>query len=153
MALTEFSTLTSIQQRTNAQRVLGWTDDDDDSTPDSATLTQGYQFASGLIFEHLNQRYGETELASWTISTAPARLLAISDDLCIWYFSGKNSSQNDLIEEIYLKAIASLEAIRDKISDLYGVSESVAGTSETVSGDDLVDPFEVDGEAPIYYNE
>ena len=153
MALTEFSTLTTIQQRTNTQRILGWTDDVDDSTPDAATLTQGYQFASGLIFESLQKRYGETELASWTISTAPARILAISDDLCIWYFSSKNSSQNKLIEEKYQRALASLEAIREGTSALYGASEGTTDTSETVSGDDLVNPFLVDDADPVYFNE
>lgn len=153
MALEEFSTLASIQQRANSKRILGWTDKDGDSIPDPATLSQGYQFASGVIFEYLNKRYGEAELASWTISTAPARVLAISDDLCIWYFSSSNNSQNELISILYDAAITSLTAIRDKQSDLYGATEGVDGTSETVSGDDLVDPFLVDGEELVYFNE
>jgi len=132
MALPEFSTLTSIQQRANAKRVLGWTDKDGDTVPDPGTLTQGYQYATGVIFSYLNTRYGETVLEAWTISTAPARILALSDDLCIYYFSSSNNAQNPLVLRLYNDAIAALERIRDNVESLYGVVE------------DMSDKYEVD---------
>jgi len=126
MALPEFSTLTSIQLRANAKRIKGWTDKDKDSIPDTDTLTAGFQYASGVIFEYLNRRYGETELAGWTISTAPPRILAISDDLCIHWFSSSNDRQNPLIRELYTDAIATLERILTGKVSLYGVVEDVS---------------------------
>jgi phage gp36-like protein len=125
MALPEFSTLQSVQTRANSKRIKGWTDKDKDSIPDPDTLTAGFQYASGLIFEYLVQRYGETQLAAWTSADCPARLLAISDDLCLHYFSSANYAQNDLIIEIYRGAIQSLENIRDYKVGLYGATESM----------------------------
>ena len=126
MALPEFSTLTSVQLRANAKRIKGWTDKDKDSIPDTDTLTAGFQYASGVIFEYLNRRYGETELADWTISTAPPRILAISDDLCIYWFSSSNNSQNDVTQRLYADAIVTLERIRDGSVSLYGVVEDMS---------------------------
>ena len=125
MSLPEFSTLTSIQLRANSKRIKGWTDKDGDTIPDSDTLTAGFQYASGLIFEYLVHRFGETQIEEWTISTCPARLKAISDDLCIHYFSSSNNSQNELIRQLYDDAIQSLTAIRDSQAGLYGATEDM----------------------------
>lgn len=125
MALPVFSTLTSVQTRANSRRIKGWTDKDKDTIPDPATLTAGFQYASGLIYEYLVQRYGETQLAAWTIANCPARLLAISDDLCLHYFSSANYAQNDLIIEIYREAISSLQAISKYEVGLYGATEDM----------------------------
>lgn len=125
MALPVFSTLTTVQVRANVKRIQGWTDKDRDSTPDPATLTAGFQYASGLIFEYLVQRFGETQLAAWTSATCPPRILAISDDLCIYWFSSSNNAQNPLIRQLYEDAIASLEAIRDYKVGLYGATEDM----------------------------
>ena len=144
MALTEFSTQASVEARANSARVKLWTDKNRDGTPDPATLTQGFQFATGLIFEYLTQRYGEAELSVWTISTAPARVLRISDDLCMWYFSSGNQSQNPLIQAIYNAAIDSLESIRDYTSVLYGATEAVDGNSAT---EEIESPFD-----KVYFN-
>jgi hypothetical protein len=122
MSLEVFSTQTTLENRKDALGLLTWTDDDDDDTPDSATLAQAFQEASGKIFEYLLPRYGETELASWTISTAPDRILRISDDLCIRFVATRHHSQNELIQTIYDEAIESLRAIRDHESGLYGAS-------------------------------
>jgi len=147
MALPEFSTLTTVQQRANSKRILGWTDNNNDSIPDPGKLTQGYQFASGLVFSYLTRRYGETVLAAWTISTAPGRVLAISDDLCVYWFSSSNNAQSELINHIYLEAIAALERIRDGVDDLYGVTEDM---SERAEVDDADSSFDED---ITYYNE
>ena len=144
MALTEFSTQATVEARANSARVKLWTDKNRDGTPDPVTLTQGFQFATGLIFEYLTQRYGEAELSAWTIATAPARVLRISDDLCIWYFSSGNQSQNPLIQAIYDAAIDSLESIRDYNSSLYGAVEAVDGNSVT---EDPESPFD-----KVYFN-
>lgn len=125
MALPEFSTLASVQLRANSKRIKGWTDKDKDSIPDPDTLTAGFQFASGLIFEYLVQRFGETQLAAWTSITCPARILAISDDICIHYFSSSNHAQNELIRQLYNDAIKSLENIRDYKAGLYGATEDM----------------------------
>ena len=146
MALEEFSTLLSIQQRANEKRILGWTDKNKDDIPDPGTLTQGFQEVTGIMFEYLNKRYGETALATWTISLAPARLLSISDDLCLWYFGTSNNAQAVLLRTIYEDAIASLEKIRDGINDLYGATEDM---SDRFVVEDLEDGYE----ELIYYNE
>lgn len=146
MALNPLSTQASVEARASAARVLLWTDKDDDDTPDPVTLDQGFQFAAGLILEYCNQRYGETEAGGWTLTTAPARILRISDDLCMWYFSSGNFSQNPLIETIYNAAIASLEGIRDKTVSVYGAVEGVTGTSDT---DEPTNPFD----DRTYFNE
>jgi hypothetical protein len=125
MALPEFSTLTSVQLRANKKRIKEWTDKDGDSIPDSDTLTAGFQYAAGLAFEYLVPRFGETQLADWTISDCPARLLAISDDLCIHYFSSSNNAQNKLVRQLYDDAIQSLIAIRDYKVGLYGATEDM----------------------------
>jgi phage gp36-like protein len=125
MALPEFSTLESTQLRANAKRIKGWTDKDKDTTPDTDTLTAGFQYASGVIFEYLTRRFGETQLASWTLANCPPRLLSISDDLCLYYFSSMNNSQNTLIKDLYDNAIASLNAIGSGAVMLYGATEDV----------------------------
>jgi len=125
MALPEFSTLESVQTRANSRRIKGWTDKDKDSIPDPATLTAGFQYASGLIFEYLVPRFGEPQLAAWTIDDCPPRLLAISDDICIHYFSSANFGQNELIRQLYEDAIMSLENIRDYKVGLYGATEDM----------------------------
>jgi len=147
MALTEFSTLTTVQQRANSKRVLGWTDKNSDTIPDPGTLTQGYQFASGLIFSYLTRRYGETVISAWTISTAPERVLSISDDLCVYWFSSSNNSQSPLLLQLYQEALLSLERIRDGVDDLYGVTEDL---SERTEVDDADSSFDAD---IVYYNE
>jgi len=145
MDLTAFSTQATVEARASSARVKLWTDKNKDGTPDPDTLTQGFQFATGLIFEKLQQRYGETELASWTISTAPARILRISDDLCMWVFSSGLNAQNPLIQVIYDEAIQSLDDIASTKVSLYGATEGVTLTSSTEAPDD---PFD-----RTYFNE
>lgn len=142
MALEEFSTLASIQARANSKRVLGWTDKNADTIPDPETLAQGYQFASSFIFQYICQRYGETQIAAWTISTAPARVLSLSDDLCIWYFSSSNNAQNPLIAQIYEEAIKTLEGIRDGTLSLYGATEDMTDESYKFGIDDITSGYE-----------
>ena len=104
-------------------------------------------------------RYGESVLESWTISTAPARILAISDDLCMWYFAGGNNSQNPLIDQIYEAVIASLTAIRDRVSGLYGATASTTGRTvteklvENTEPTDLTDQSENPFADRVYFDE
>lgn len=145
MALTEFSTQASVEARASSARVKLWTDKNNDGTPDPLTLTQGFQFASGVIFEKLTPRYGETVLEGWTIATAPPRILRISDDLCMWFFSSGLNAQNPLIQAIYDEAISSLDAIASKTAYLYGATDGVTLASATEAPDD---PFD-----RVYFNE
>ena len=147
MALEALSTQATVEARASAARVKLWTDKNKDGTPDPTTLDQGFQFATGLIFGHLVKKFGETVLASWTISTAPAEILRISDALCMWYFSSGNNSQNELVREIYQDAVQRLIDISSGARRLYGV---VAGVTSTTTTDTLDDPFEDEG---AYWNE
>ena len=125
MVLEAFSTRATVNARAETDRITIWTGDD--STKEAA----GFQFASGLIFEYLLPRYGEATLESWTISTAPARVLSLSDDLAVWYFAGGKNALNPLVQEIYDAAIASLTAIRDRVSGLYGATAGTTGRTVT----------------------
>lgn len=145
MALTEFSTQESVETRTADKRIKFWSDKDGDKIIDPEVLTAAFQFAAGKISEYIVQRYGETEFESWTIDTAPARVLSLSDDLSVYYLATRLNSVNDLIQTIYNDAITTLEGIRDKTIFLYGATEGITGASATGEPDD---PFS----DRLYYN-
>jgi phage gp36-like protein len=139
MALTEFSTLASVQAFASTARIKLWTDKNGDDTPDTETLTQGFQFASATIFGYCQQRYGEMELESWIIDDCPPLVLYLSNVLSIWFFSAGNYAQNELIGELYQNAITTLEGIRDGTIKLYGALETVDGNSVTEA---MENPFD-----------
>jgi len=137
MALEPFSTQATIGQRVTDARVLGWArEPDDETTIDTDKLNQAIQEASGRILGVLLSRYGETELESWTLTTAPAQVLHISDGLCVGILSNSAFSQNEECQEIYDEAKAYLEALRTFEMDLYGVVEGYTDVSVVEAQDD-----------------
>jgi len=137
MALNPLSTQASIGQRVTDARVLGWSRDPaDEDAIDSDKLNQAIQEAAGLILGYCQQRFGETEIESWTTTTAPVQILRISDGLCVGILSSSNFSQNDECQQIYDAAIQDLTDIRDYKLAVYGVDEGYTDIVEVEEPED-----------------
>lgn len=113
-----YSTQATIEAKVTALRVRIWGDKNGVGTVDPASLLQALAFAKSRILAHVWRRYGDTEVKSWTDTTAPDLIKGISDDLSLYYLASGANAVNPVIDANYKDAIAQLVAIRDGLSDI-----------------------------------
>lgn len=113
-----YSTQATIEAKATSNRVRIWGDKNADGTIDPASLSQALAFAKSRILAHVWRRYGDTEINSWTDTTAPDLIKGISDDLALYYLASGANAVNPVIDLNYKDATAQLVAIRDGLSDI-----------------------------------
>ena len=116
-----FSTQQSIEARISSLRLSGYLDRDADGAVDIRALNSGFAFARGYIRGRLEARYGQDQINTWTSSTVPELIQAISDDLCIYQYFQSNPALIAVITPLYEQAVALLDRIANYELSLYGV--------------------------------
>lgn len=127
-----WSTQTILETKILSSRLLNWGDKNRDGTLDTASLTQAFKAAQGLISGYITARYGSSVITTWTSSTVPWLIQDIYNVISLYWFVTGSNQISPSVQMMYDNAIKQLEAIRDNELDVFDeTNETILTESST----------------------
>ncbi len=135
-----FSTKETLEATARNLNLIQWIDRNYDNQLDTDTLTAAFGYAKGKILQFISNRYG-SQVESWTSDTVPMAIGNMSDTLVLFRVATTSNFQSvgNALETIYQDVIVELNAIRDCLIDIPGVSDYSETSTDTAAYDSEFD--------------